>query len=42
MTTFIRHKRVKGICYLIEVNEESRGRCPEHNPKKKSKRGASV
>jgi len=27
----IRHKKVKGICYLTEITEKHLGRCEEHN-----------
>lgn len=35
--TFIRHKVIAGICYLYEVTETSKGRCPDHNEPKKAK-----
>ena len=30
----IRHHKIKGICYCIEITEVHKGRCEEHNPKK--------
>ena len=34
--SFIRHKKVNGICYLTEVKETSLGRCEEHSPREKA------
>ena len=32
----IRHKKVKGICYIYEVSETYRGRCETHNKDRNS------
>ncbi len=32
--TFIRHKKIKGVCYRVEQTEKSLGRCEIHNPPK--------
>jgi hypothetical protein len=29
-----KHRIIKGICYLYEIKEVYRGRCPQHSPKK--------
>jgi len=33
-----RHHKVKGICYVEEINVKNLGRCTEHNPPKKEKK----
>jgi hypothetical protein len=38
----IRHRKIKGRCYIYETKESYVGPCEEHSPKKKSRRGASV
>lgn len=34
----IRHRIIKGICYIYETKETYVGRCEEHSPKGSKKR----